>query len=53
MSLTYCYYCLDRTDNCECEECDGDCLPDVVYGDSSVAYLRGYRDALAGRDEEI
>jgi hypothetical protein len=53
MSLAYCLHCLERIDNCKCPECDGDCLPDVVYGETRVAYIRGYRDCKEGKDLDL
>ena len=52
MSLAYCYECLKRIDECECERCGGAC-DEVVYGDRRVAYLEGYRDAQAGKEENV
>lgn len=48
MSIPYCRDCLEREDNCECENSAG-----VVYGEHRVAYLRGYRDAKDGKESEI
>ena len=38
---------------CLQEECDGDCLPHVIYGELRAMYLRGYRDAKEGKEEQI
>jgi len=43
MNLSYCVYCLERSDLCECEVCDGDCT-DVVFGQ--------YRRNLVGKNKE-
>lgn len=48
MSAAYCYDCLEMYPNCECED-----STQHIYGELRVAYLRGYRDALAGKDENI
>lgn len=50
MSLAYCYYCLENALDCDCEYKDSG---NVVYGELRVAYLRGYRDAEEGREEDL
>ena len=49
MSVAYCYYCLLRIDECSCEH-EGE---KIVYGDYRVAYLKGYRDAKEGKEEDV
>lgn len=49
MSLQYCYDCLEREDNCECKNESGR----TIFGELRVAYLRGYRDASEGKEENI
>lgn len=55
MSVAYCYNCLHSIWEGDCEECgckEHD-FDNVVYGESRTAYLRGYRDAKAGKEENI
>lgn len=49
MSLAYCYDCLERIDQCKCGNLSGK----EVYGEKRVAYLRGYRDAKEGKEEDV
>ena len=51
MSLGYCYYCLEPEfqDNDDCPS-HGD---KTIYGELRVQYLRGYRDAEEGKEENI
>lgn len=49
MSLAYCYDCLERTDECTCDNPSNE----EIYGETRVAYLRGYRDALEGKEENV
>lgn len=51
MSLAYCYNCLEGYDE-ENDNCPrhGD---ELVYGENRTAYLRGYRDAKEGKEENI
>ena len=49
MSLAYCYDCLERADACTCGNQSGE----VVYGELRTSYLRGYRDAKEGKEEDI
>lgn len=53
--MSYCYFCLERTDECKCDECAGDLCEqqNTVYGDNRRAYLEGYRDAKAGKEENL
>lgn len=51
MSMSYCTRCLERTDNCECKECGGDCYPDVVYGERRVSFIEGYREGYKDATE--
>lgn len=51
MSLAYCYQCLERIDedNPDCRQ-HGD---EIIYGEGRTNYLRGYRDAKDGKEENI
>lgn len=50
MSLEYCYFCLDMDEeNPDCENH----MEERVFGERRCDYLRGYRDAEAGKEENI
>lgn len=49
MSMAYCYDCLERIDQCECDNPSDR----HIYGELRVAYLEGYRDAKAGKYENL
>ena len=53
MSVAYCYFCLERLQDCKCPECEGDCGNHIIYGDLRKAYLQGYRDAKEGEKENL
>ena len=48
MSEAFCYDCLERTDQCECEN-----STKTIFGRLRVAYLEGYRNAQEGKEEDI
>lgn len=47
MSLAYCFDCLERWDECKCTNSSGQ-----VFGEIRRSYIRGYRDAKEGKEEE-
>ena len=54
MSMPHCYDCLGidgdgYIDSCTCENPSGK----IIYGELRVQYLRGYRDAQEGKEEQI
>ena len=49
MSLAYCFYCLERSDQCECKHKD----EEVIYGDLRRVYIQGYRDGKEGKEMDI
>jgi len=49
MSLAYCFDCLKRIDECECNRPSDK----IIYGELRVAYMEGYRDAKEGKEPNI